>query len=128
MRRTKMNDVGFLYSRDEDTGEYKLLGKARGVIVEGERNCGAMTLTGGSSTIIDTSAREVGEKISADDVDVVDERCVRGFDPNKTMTFTFKPPRIIDTTAREVEVEENKSRGLRASTTIIDEFPLEEEE
>lgn len=60
-----MNDFGFLYSIDKDTGEYKILGKASGVIVEGERNCGDMALTGGPSTIIDTSSREVGEKISA---------------------------------------------------------------
>ena len=102
-----MNDVGFLYSRDEDTGEYKLLGKARGVIVEGEiRDCGDMTLTAGPSKIINTTAIEETEKISTDDVDVVDERHMRFFDPTKTMTFTFKPPRIIDTTAREIEEEE----------------------
>lgn len=101
-----MNDVGFLYHRDKDTGEYKLLGKASGVIVEGEiRDCGAMTLTAGPSKIINTTAREETDTISADDVDAVDERHIRFFDPTKTMTFAFKPPRIIDTTAREVEEE-----------------------
>ena len=79
-----MNDIAFLYSRDKDTGEYKILGKASSVIVEGERNCGAMTLTSGPSTIIDTTAREIEEG--------------------------------------------DKSRGLRASANVIDDFPFLEEE
>lgn len=58
-----MNDVGFLYYRDKDTGEYKILGNVHDLIVEGViRNCGAMTLTGGPSTIIDTTAREMEER------------------------------------------------------------------
>lgn len=80
-----MNDVGFLYYRDKDTGEYKILGNVHDLIVKGViRNCGAMTLTG-------------------------------------------EPSKIIDTTTREIE-EGNKSRGLRANTTVIDDFPFLEEE
>ena len=41
--------------------------------------------------------------------DVVDERITRFFiNRNETMTFTIKQPRIIDTTAREVEVKEDE--------------------
>lgn len=89
-----------LYFRDKDSDEWQKLGD--GKIEE-----------------IDT--------ISEADVDVVDERHIKSFDPNKTMTFTFKPPRIIDTTAREIE-EGDKIRGLRASANCVDDFPFLEEE
>lgn len=55
------------------------------------------------------------------------ERHMRFFDPTKTMAFTFKPPRIIDTTTREIE-EGDKIRGLRASANCIDDYPFLEEE
>lgn len=53
-----MNDFGFLYYRDKDTGEYKLLGKANGLIIEGIKRNTATIITG-PSKIIDTTEREV---------------------------------------------------------------------
>ena len=44
----------------------------------------------------------------SEDNDVVDERFKRFLNRNETITFTIKPPRIIDTTAREVEIEEGE--------------------
>ena len=70
-----------LYYSDKNSGEWKKLGDGK---------------------------IEVFDEISEDN-DVVDERIERFFiNRNETMTFTIKQPRIIDTTAREVEVKEDE--------------------
>lgn len=72
-----------LYYLDKDSGEYKKLGKIE----------------------------EIGATLADDDV--VDERFERSLNRNETITFTIKPPKIIDTTAREVGEKGNEvdSRG-----------------
>ena len=73
-----------LYYRDKNSGEYKKLGNGK---------------------------IEEFDEISEDN-DVVDERITRFFiNRNETMTFTIKQPRIIDTTAREMDVEEDEENG-----------------
>jgi hypothetical protein len=64
-----------LYYRDKDSGEYQKLG--------------------------DGKIEEIGE--ISEDNDVVDERFTRFLNCNQSITFTVKPPKIIDTTARETE-------------------------
>lgn len=68
-----------LYYSDKNSGEWKKLGDGK---------------------------IEEFDEISEDD-DVVDERITRFFiNRNETLTLTIKPPKIIDTTAREVGEKE----------------------
>lgn len=69
-----------LYYRDKDSGEYKKLG--------------------------DGKIEEIDE--ISEDNDVVDERFVRFLNCNKIMTFTIKPPKIIDVTAYKIVEPERR--------------------
>lgn len=62
--KISMNDVGFLYYRDKDTGEYKILGKVNSLTVNGIRNDEATTIRDEPSKIIEigSTAREMGEE------------------------------------------------------------------